>query len=382
MRRKTIKYVGFYGLTHSESQRVASVAALNKMNYISTAMNKAGYDIQIISPSWMSDSTQINFEKQNKVKINDQTSVVFCPSWKTKSKITRSLKIVFSLLWLAFFLLINAKKNEKILAYHVPWLSIPIRIAKYFRKFELVLEVEEIYQDVMKQPPLFIDWENRLLDCGDYYIFSTDLLKARINNRKPYLTVNGVYSIEEQLNHPADDGKIHLLYSGIIDSNKKGAYNAIEASRHLPVKYHLHILGFGQSKEIDKLQKMIEEFNQENDCKISYDGLLTGEDYIRYAQACHIGLSTQTMEGNYLETSFPSKILSYLSLGLRVVSCYIEGVSTSKVGDLVTYYYQNAPTEIAKAICSIDIHTVNHSRERLIELDRQFIKSIKALLEE
>ena len=329
MRRKKIKYIGFYDIPDSKSNRVCNLAATNKMNYIASALYRTGYDVEIVSPSWMSEKSVVKFENQKTVIVNDDVSVTFCPSWLTKNKIARNIKIVFSLLWLFFYLILNVERNEKVLAYHVQWISIPIRAAKFIRGFELILEVEEIYQDVMVFNSYFPIWENKLIESADKYIFSTELLISRLGIDKPFVIIYGVYNIQEKINTQNNDGKIHLVYAGIIDSHKKGAFNALEASKYLTEKYHLHIIGFG---EIENLKDHIKKHNQTNKCKVTYDGVLSGADYISFLQSCHIGLSTQTMEGEYLQTSFPSKVLSYLSLGLRVVSCYVDCVSKSKIG--------------------------------------------------
>lgn len=379
MDRKSIKYVGFYDFPNSKSNRVCNLAATNKMDYIASAINRAGYDVEIISPSWMGDNSNVRFERQNTVIVDQGVSVTFCPSWITKNKITRNIKIVFSLLWLFFYLILNVKRNEKILAYHVQWISIPIRAAKFIKGFELILEVEEIYQDVLVFNSFFPIWENKLIEAADKYIFSTELLISRLGIEKPFVIIYGAYNIQDKICTKNNDGKIHLVYAGIIDSHKKGAFNALEASKYLTERYHLHIIGFG---EIETLKDHIKKHNKANKCKITYDGVLSGADYISFLQSCHIGLSTQTMEGEYLQTSFPSKVLSYLSLGLRVVSCYVDCVRKSKIGEIITYYYNDQPNEIAEAIMSIDINSDYDSITLIKKLDKQFIKDIKELLED
>ncbi|MHA6533611.1 glycosyltransferase family protein [Paenibacillus sp. BAC0078] len=379
MSNNKLKYIGFYDIPNGKSRRLSNLAAVDKMNYIASALVKAGYEIEIVSPSWLGDETEKIFEKQKTEKIDSNIKVTFCPSWKTTNKLTRNIKVIFSLVWLFFYLIFNVERNGKILVYHAQWISLPVRLAKNVKKLKIILEVEEIYQDVMIVHPLFTKWENKLIKSANAYIFSNELLGNRITNKRPYVTIYGKYNIYEQLTNPSNDGKIHLLYAGIIDSHKKGAFNAIEATRFLPANYQLHILGFG---EIEKMCNLIELYNETNECKISYDGILSGREYVEYCQACHIGLSTQSMTGKYLETSFPSKILSYLSMGLRVVSCHIECVSKSKVGNLVAYYYHDTPEAIADSIKSIDLIEPYDSKKQITSLDEEFIINIRNLLED
>lgn len=376
---REVKYIGFYSLPGAKPERVSSLAATGKMDYICDAINQAGYSVHLISPSWIYeiDSTRW-FHKQNTVKISEGKKLTYCPSFVTKNKITRNFKIIFTLAWLFFWLLKNTKKNEKILVYHVQWLSLPIRWAKKLKGFKLVLEVEEIYADVSLIHPYFKVLEEKLIASADAYLFSTELLAEKINHpQKPQITIYGAYKSYPFLFKPPEDGKIHLLYAGIIDSQKAGAFNAIEATTFLPENYVLHVIGFG---ELEKLVKRIAELNKINKCKIFFDGTKSGEDYLEYTQGCHIGLSTQKMDGKYLDSSFPSKILSYMSLGLEVVSCYVECVSKSKIGKLVSYYHRDTPQEIAKAIMSVNLKEKRVGVEAIRTLHEKFVLDIKKIL--
>ena len=86
------------------------------------------------------------------------------------------------------------------------------------------------------------------------------------------------------------------------------------------------------------------------------------------------------MSGAYLDTSFPSKILSYLGMGLPVISCYIPCVAQSEIADLVNYYKEDTPHAIAKAV--LNISEIN--REALIlrikSLDLNFKKNLEVML--
>lgn len=377
MNNKKIKYLGFYDVEGSNSDRVSNIAAINKMNYISDALIEAGYQVQILSPSWMGEKTKVNFERKKVIKVNEDKSIMFCPSWKTKNKITRNIKISLSIIWLFLHLIFSTKKNEKVLMYHVPWLSIPVRGAKFFKKFKLILELEEVYQDVGTIKESFKIWENKLIESADAFLYSTDLLESRIQSKKPNVIIYGEYKIYERLAQPTKDGKIHLVYAGIIDEHKKGAFNALEASRYLDDKYRLHILGFGQ---IDKLKGKIAEYNKTNQCKVSYDGLKKGNEYIEYCQQFQVGLSTQSMEGVYLHSSFPSKILSYFALGLKVISGDIECVVKSKIGNLVIYYDEDTPKAIATAVKSIDFNEEYDGIDTLKKLHSDFKNDIDYLI--
>ena len=109
---------------------------------------------------------------------------------------------------------------------------------------------------------------------------------------------------------------------------------------------------------------------------MSYDGLLSGEEYIRFIQSCDIVLSTQNPDAAFNATSFPSKILSYMANGLRVVSIRIPAIEQSAVGDALFYYDRQTSEEIAKAILSVDMNSSYDSRTLIHALDNAFFMHI------
>lgn len=173
---------------------------------------------------------------------------------------------------------------------------------------------------------------------------------------------------------------IHCVYAGTLDSRKGGAAAAVAAAEYLPSNYHVHILGFGSEKEKNGMRDSVAEIALKTKARVSYDGLLSGERYIRFIQSCDIGLSTQDPSAAFNTTSFPSKILSYMANGLRVVSIRIPAVEKSNVGNMLYYYDKQTPIEIAKAILSVNVQDGYDSRETIMELDKKFQKEIKKLL--
>lgn len=175
--------------------------------------------------------------------------------------------------------------------------------------------------------------------------------------------------------------KIHCVYAGTFDPRKGGASISAEVAEFLPSNYHIHILGFGSDEEIEKIKKIINETEKKSKAKVTYDGLLQGEEYINFIQSCQIGLSTQNPNAQFNMTSFPSKILSYMSNGLRVVSIRIQAVEKSKIGNLIYYYNEYAPESIANAIKSINFDDNYNSKQLILKLNEKFLKDIKNILD-
>ena len=206
--------------------------------------------------------------------------------------------------------------------------------------------------------------------------------------KKPEVVIHGTYKVEperkcnifkdnlQQENHDM----IHVVYAGTLDPRKGGAIAAAAAAEFLPEGYHIHILGFGSQSDIKNMQDRVAEISSRTKAKVSYDGLLSGEDYIRFIQSCDIGLSTQNPDAAFNATSFPSKILSYMANGLRVVSIRIPAIEQSAVGDILYYYDEQMPEEIAKAILAVDMNSTYDSRMHIQELDRDFCTQIGVLI--
>lgn len=277
------------------------------------------------------------------------------------------------------FLQVN--KGDTIIVYHSLNHAMELCIAKKIRGFKLILEVEEIYQDVVSCGKMRAYWERKAIKAADGYILSTETLSKVIQPSKPYIVVNGTYHAEPKRNVGFNDDKIHCVYAGTFEP-AKGSATAVAAAGFLPENYHVHILGFGTEEQIENTKTHIRQVQERTKCTISYDGLKTGEEYIQFLQKCHIGLCTQGTDVKYTETSFPSKILGYLANGLRVLAARISVVVNSEVGDALYYYDSQEPQEMAKAITNIPINEDYDSRHLLNELDMKCGKNLKQLLEQ
>ena len=77
------------------------------------------------------------------------------------------------------------------------------------------------------------------------------------------------------------------------------------------VNYHLHVLGFGTQEQVNEIKSLIIETDAESKASVSYEEILSDEEYSNFIHKCHIGLSTQN-SGSYSNALFPSKIFSYI----------------------------------------------------------------------
>ena len=375
-----IKYIGYYDTDENNiEKRGYALAATNKMDYICSALNKAGYEVLIVSPS----KTKSNkYYKGKKTAINENVNLKLFPTFPWGNYLQKAISIIMGDIMLILYLITQTKKNEPILVYHSLGLKNIVRFAKKIKGFKVILEVEEVYQDVMLYSKRTRKSEYKNFNIADKYIFPTVLLNQKLNiNNVPYSIISGTYQVEEDRKCKFDDGKIHVVYAGTFDPRKGGALAAAAAAAYLPKNYHIHIIGFGSKDDTSMLISSIEDVSKKTEATLTYDGLLSGEEYIRFLQKCDIGLSTQIPGATYNETSFPSKILSYMANGLRVVSVRIKAIEISDVGQAVYYYDEPSPEVIANVIKSIDILEPYDSRELIRDLDKDFVREIKELIE-
>ena len=373
----TIKYLCFFDTQEVDNERYYVVAATNKMQYIINVLHTSGVQPHLVSCSW---STRKKFGYVRGFKENRNTyDISFFPSFGGRGIVVKVLqKILFK--WnLFWYLLRNTHKGEVVMAYHSMAYSRILNLARKLKKFKLILEVEEIYQDVVKATTMAKQGEMSIIKNADAYIFSTELLKEKVNvTVKPDVVIYGTYNVEEPLSEKFDDGKIHVVYAGTFDPRKGGAA-AAAAAAYLPNSYKIHICGFGNEKDTASLLEIIEKNNQSaKNAQLSFEGLLKGETYLKFLQSCHIGLSTQNPNASFNATSFPSKILSYMSNGLSVVSVRIEAIEQSEVGKAVVYYEVQSPEEIAKAIQTAS--PTNKNKQLIAQLDEKFRLDINKLL--
>ncbi len=369
-----MKYIAFYDcLQNKEENRNYVLAATNKIDYICHALNSVGESVELVSASATKGKTNCK-EKKIEMKYGNTLKLFYSLGRGNKGK--NVLGRFFIKVCMFFYLLIKLKKDEPVIVYHSLAYMRLISLLKKIKKFSLILEVEEIYADVLGSSKKKKD-EMKFFEKADAYIFPTILLDELINKeRKPYVLIHGTYGVEPNRNVSFNDDKIHVVYAGTFDPRKGGCV-AAEAAEFLSDKYHVHILGFGTAEEISSVKDIVERTNAKSGASVTYDGLLSGEDYIQFLQKCQIGLSPQNPDADFNGTSFPSKILSYMSNGLRVVTVRIPAIEGSAVGNDLYYYNEQSPEEIAKAIMQIDLSDGYNGREKIQELDRKFCENLK-----
>lgn len=377
MKDKPLKYIGYYAIPGQKPLRSVPLAGRNKMDYTVDVISKVYGEVEIISPAYIKLGQRGCRDKLQQVR--DKVSLRLFSMLSTRTMFLYKANIVLAKIQLLLFLLKNTSKDEIVLVYHSLIIAKIVLFAKRIRNFRLVLELNEIYSDVTKTAELHRDLEMKVIDKADAFLFPNELMNKKFNAKgKPYAVEYGVYKIAPKIAQRFDDGKIHVVYAGTLDPAKGGAAAAVAAAAELPSNYHIHVLGFGTDEQISYIKHLINEVQSKSEATITYDGILDGDKFIAFLQKCHIGLSTQNPNAKFNDTSFPSKILTYLANGLQVVSIDIPAISKSRLCNDIVVYQNQEPQDIAQAILSITDFTPKF--ELLKRLDNDFKLDIENLL--
>ncbi len=374
---KEIKCLACFDTLDSTENRMNNPASFTKLSYVFGCLERLGYDVDILSGSYAVGKEDA---KGSTRKISERTALTTIDSKGRGNKIKNAFSLMCFYTKLKRKLKEFIKDGDTLLVYHSLGY---LRIVKWLRKhkdIKLLLEVEEIYGHVSGSEKT-AKRELEFFKIADGYIYCNRMLKSITKSGdKPCAVSHGAYKTEDYIPVSFDDEKIHIVYAGTFDPRKGGVHTALSAAEFLDKRYHLHILGFGTEQATALVLSKIDEINKFRNCKVTYDGCLSGEEYYDFLRKCHIGLSTQTPQGVYNDSSFPSKVLVYMANGLRVVSVRIPAIENSDVGEYMCFYDESSPREVAKAISSIDLSIPYNGRKIIDKLDEKFMGDLETLL--
>lgn len=378
--KQRIKYISLYSRNIKGRPRASNIAAMNKIDYVIKSINRAGYEVDLISPSWIIDDEEVlGWEGSKAEKLFGDNKIIYAPSFVSKIKIFKVIKYLLSVLWLMNFLIFKTSKKEVIFVYHTPYLALPIRIAKRIKQFKLVLEIEEIYSEVWEISRFLKKEEYKIINAADKYILVSDLLKKRFEG-KDSIVLYGAYNVIDTKSKNLNKSTVDVVYAGSIDNVKKAAINAVETSRYLNNNYVVHICGYGELKSIEELKKTINNINDQKGRTVChFHGAKSGTDFTNFLLSCDIAINPQGV-GDYMNSAFPSKVLTYLSHDLVVVSTKIDSIINSEVSDLVFFSESDKPQQIAETIKSINLNTKESNVNKIAKLDEIFVASLKEIL--
>jgi hypothetical protein len=290
-----------------------------------------------------------------------------------------------------FYLLVSIikKKNVKrIILYHSLLFSFLAPLLRLAGK-NVTLQLNEIYSNEYPYNTIKKKILEKILIwfSNDYILSTTELIrvisKKNLNIKKIPIIPGPIYF--ENLNKKKNFIKkkntiLKLVYSGVIDKSKiGGAFMAVELAKLLNDKqFEIFIYGFGEKKNVISLINKIKESNKKTKTKSYYKGNLDQALLVKTLKKYNVGLAIQ-QNLSYAKTSFPSKILTYLSSGLLPVFSdsrpIRKWVSSNNVGYI---YKKNNMHELASYLKKIEY--INH--RQISAMPRQIYKNIEKNLSE
>ena len=375
---KKIYYLAYFSNHEDGRKRDAVPAADLQASYLADILSEIGYEVEIISPNARySGERFFSIQKGFTKRISDHVTVRYFDCIESKYKLIRS--IALRLMYFSASKYIKQKRDGMLIIYHsrlyYPYYH---RLKRLQRNY--ILELEEIYSDVIGDDGLR---NKEILEVkkASAYILPSIPLAEEITEEKEYVLYHGSCRAEKKIGKGFNDGRIHIVYAGTFDPRVIGDhFSLIKAAKYLDKRYHIHIIGFGRNQaDVDRIIADVDKM-QGLPCKVTYDGLLLGDEYLSFLQNCHIGMFSKDPDGKDINSSFPSKIMSYLSNGLHVVATRADCIERSEVGSIVHFCDTNKPEDVAKAIMAVDINAPYDSRKELKEIETRLKHNLIQLL--
>lgn len=371
-----IYYVAFYNPIQELGNRVANFAGEDKIDYICKAINEIGQPVTILSNT---KSIKNKYLKTKIYKETDQKRIIMFASFPKKGKILHLFNVLFGYIQLTSFLIRNVKNKDVVIVYHSLGYRDIIRKIRNIKKFRYILEVEELFQYIDASNSSFKSKENIVFNTPDGFIFSNSYLDSKLNiKKKPSVVVNGIYNTEPKVIDKVKLSYVTVVYAGSLEP-QKGVDYVIKSAEFLDESYEIRIIGFGSKTNKKRVLDLINKTNESSKCKVYFDGTFKGEEYIKYLQKCDIGVCIQSPDDLFNMYEFPSKIFSYMSNGLKVVTNNLKQIEQSKVYPYLIIADGIGSKEVANAIRKAKIDT--RSPEAIMkDLDYEFKIELKELL--
>lgn len=375
---KNIVYIANYHCLDNEHYREATKAAATQSEYLLEVLAELGYKVELISTSVANTrKSTLQLAKGFTIVKNEKESYRYFVCIDSKYMVFRVIgRWLFNLSIRAY---IFKNRNSIFLLYH-SFLHYP-----YYRLLDklgckYIIEVEEIYSDVIQDKDKRVEELNAIRKANGYIIPNV-MMVPEVTREKRWVLYHGTCKNECRMKKLFNDGKIHIVYAGTMDPRKIGDMPSLDAALYLDENYHIHILAVGYPENVKRIKSRINSFKRTY-CQITFHDPLDGDEYLQFLQSCDIGLYTQNNDDVDINTSFPSKLMSYLSNGLRIVAARTEPLERSEIADILYFAKSNNGEDIADRIKSIDFEDGYNSREKLDEIHEKLKVDMKALLKE
>lgn len=380
--KKKVTYLGHYDLfRNGKQERVYSLAGARKIDFVCDELVQLGFDVNLVSAAYSNQKGHGNVSGTTE-RIRDGITLILAPSNKATNKIERIKRVLGARLWLFRYLLRSCGKDDCVVVYHNYVDALAIVLAQKIKGFKLVLQIEEQYSMVWKLSP-FQNWKEKLmLSYGKKgSLVVSELLAKHLNISEPIVSYGNYKTYRDSIPKKFQNPQITLVFTGMIETVRNGAFCSMECMRYLPENYRLLLSG-PISKDNRKLfEETLSRVNAECDREACvYMGVLDDDHYRELLLNAEVALNPQK-EGSFGEFVFPSKILTYMSYNLPVVSTKGKSIVESQLANYIVFADDFTPEAVAEAIKTIDANCIIDYREILAELENKFQTQLKNRIE-
>ena len=268
---------------------------------------------------------------------------LFCANWDVPK-----LRVPLSWIFYARHALRHVRSGDLVVIDNYDFISIvAARVLKIFRRVTFLLVYLDGRHAIDRSWPWVLSW---LAETGGRgllsgALLSTPALGKRLPDAMPKELVPGFVPDELPLGPGTPDGEVRFLYTGGLD-RARGVDLMLAAMEHLPEKgWHLDITGHGP------LAEQVARLAQDPcwSSKVKYHQSLPADAYNRLLAECQVGLNCQRASDPISGVTLPSKVFTYLSAGLLVISSK-AGAVEQLCRNACFYYEGDTPQSLAGAM--------------------------------
>ena len=372
MNRQYIYYIGSYDHHDVEQELLTQPSANTKIKYFLNVLHEAGIEVKFFSTA-ICRGKQILYKRCNKY---DGLEINYLFSIGQEGVLNKLLSFILIYAQIILVLFFN-KERVPVLIYHSPRLTFFIQKFKFlYRKTPLYFEIEEIYAVVRHLSQKRLDKEIVSLRDANGYIVVNDTIKDACGLKGKSVVCYGIYEKNIHKPHIISKDSIKIVYAGGLDSDAELALDAVKLLQH---NFSLHILGYGNEKQVKTIKQKVLQANLEAGVdKFFYDGCLAGVEYDQFLDTCNIGVSTRIVTPNDSIYAFPSKILVYLSHNLITISMPHQAIQRSSISNMVNICDESTAKSVAEAIVKVtkNVEAVDNTKQ-LNDLHRNFVCNMR-----
>jgi glycosyltransferase involved in cell wall biosynthesis len=379
-----IHYITYYVGSEKIDILEGSLAADAKIEYLAERLSEKNI-VKVISIA--NFKQKLNGSQKRFTIVRNNVEYIYFSSYGANTLFTKILRKIKKIVSLVHYIFFEINKDDVIIIYHSLNDMYIVRLLTKLKRVKVILQVEEIYSLAYIDYKKKYNSEIKHISSFKNHFFINSYVRNILKISGINIIYYGAYKKYDMIksfNHKSNQ-IIKIVYAGVIEKTRNAAFIAANTAKYLPSNYELHIAGFGSKADINELKALIKNINTALSAKIIYDGAISGEKFHHYLASHDIGINCHTYEHENLlssQVTFPSKIVSYLSHGLKVVTNRIDVITESPFNELVEYYDGFSDEEIARTIKKISISDKKTTEifNSLDYIEKDFISNLNQMM--